>query len=162
MGNLLKLGPNTENYGLVYKKSIVLSLMSNSVSNEVLGLISIKALKGSINLALWSIFQFCHKNWLKSRKICQSNLLIDWKVKNDFQLFDWWTAFQPSKFLKLKISHLNFWIDRKIVINFHMNGNYPSQKINWKKYEYFKKSNFIQVQKPFNSWIILVLGYLGH
>ena len=77
MGNLLKLGPNTENYGLVYKKSIVLSLMSNSVSNEVLGLISIKALKGSINLALWSIFQFGHKNWLKSRKICQSKF-VDW------------------------------------------------------------------------------------
>ena len=31
-----------------------------------------------------------------------------------------------------------------------------------KKYEYFKKSNFIQVQKPFDSWIILSLGYLWH
>ena len=88
-------------------------------------------------------------------------MLIDWKVGSNFQPFDWWTAFQPSKFLKLKINQLNFWTDRKIVINFHMNGNYPLKKINWKKYEYFKKSNFIQVQKPFNSWIILALGYLG-
>ena len=92
-------------------------------------LISIKALKGSINLALWSIFQFGHKHWLKSRTSVNQNLLIDRKVKN------------------------LFW---------HMNGNYPSQKINWRKYEYFKKSSFIQVQKPFNSWIILALGYLGH
>ena len=53
-----------------------------------------------------------------------------WK---QFQLFDWCTASQPSKFLKLKISHLNFWIDRETVINFHLNGNYPSQKIDWKK-----------------------------
>ena len=43
-----------------------------------------------------------------------------------------------------------------------MNGNYPSLEINWNKYEYFKKSNFIQVQKPFDSWIILAFGFLGH
>ena len=136
--------------------------MSNSASSEVLWLISIKALKVSINLALWSIFQCGHKHWSKYRKICQSNLLMDRKVESNFQLIDWWTVFQPNKFLKLKIIHLNSWIDRKIVINFHMKGNYPSQKINWKKYEYFKKSNFIHLQKPFNSWNILALGYLGH
>ena len=97
----------------------------------------------------------------KIEKSAYQNLLMDWKVENNFQLFDWWTAFPASKFLKLKIIHLNFWIDRKIVINFHINGNYPSQKINWKKYEYFKKSNFIQLQKPFSSWNILALGYWG-
>ena len=46
-------------------------------------LISIKALKGSINLALWSIFQFGHKHWLKSRKVCQSKFadwLKSWKI----------------------------------------------------------------------------------
>ena len=107
--------------------------MSNSASNQVLWLVSIKAFKGSINLALWSIIQFGHKYWLKSRKICQSKF-VDWlKSWKQFQLFDWCTASQPSKFLKLKISHLNFWIDRETVINFHLNGNYPSQKIDWKK-----------------------------
>ena len=48
------------------------------------------------------------------------------------------------------------------MINFHVNGNYPSQKIDWKKYEYFKKSNFIYVQKTFDSWFRLTLGYLWH
>ena len=28
--------------------------------------------------------------------------------------------------------------------------------------KYFKKSNLIQVQNPFDSWVILALGYLGH
>ena len=135
--------------------------MLNSTSNEVLWLISIKALKWSINPALWSIFQFEHTYWLKSRKLCKSKF-ADWSQSwKQFQLFDWWTAFQPCKSLKLKISYLNFWIDRKIVNNFHMNINYPSQKIDWKKYEYFKKSNFIHVQKLFDIWIILALGYCG-
>ena len=51
LGNLQKLGQNTEKYGFRYKQSILKSLMSNYASSEVLWLISIQAFK-VINLAL--------------------------------------------------------------------------------------------------------------
>ena len=43
----------------------------------------------------------------KIEKSVNQNLLMDRKVENNFHLFDWWTAFQPSKFLKLKTIDLN-------------------------------------------------------
>lgn len=61
--------------------------------------------------------QFWHKNWLKIRGICQSKF-VDWsKSWKHFKLFDWLPVFQPVKFLSSKISRLNFWINRKTVIN---------------------------------------------
>ena len=155
MGNLRKLGQNTENYGFRYKQSIVKSLMSNYASNEVLWLISIQAFK-VINLALWLIFQFGHGHWLWSRKICQSKFL-DWS--KSWKLFQ---LFQPMKFL----SHLNFWINRKIGLIPHewkwsiTKNQLKKNMINQPKY--FKKSNLIQVQKAFDSWVILALGHFGH
>ena len=43
----------------------------------------------------------------KIEKSVNQNLLMDRKVENNFHLFDWWTAFQPSKFLKSKTIDLN-------------------------------------------------------
>ena len=102
LGNLEKLDPNTTNYGLGYKQSIVKSSTPNFASNAVLWLISIQAFQ-AINLALWSIFQFGHAHWLKSRKICQwtknfwltknllkklSSVKIIWQMSFCFRVFE--------------------------------------------------------------------------
>ena len=86
LGNLGKLDPNTVNYGLGYKQSIVKYSTPNFASKfSICGLwlISIQVFE-VINLALWSIFQFGHTHWLKSRKICQS-IKICWLTKNQLK-----------------------------------------------------------------------------
>ena len=45
-----------------------------------------------------------------------------------------------------------------------MNGNYPKQKIDWKKYDWSTKEIklYLSEKKQLDSWVILALGYLGH